>query len=635
TSETSSTSGDSNTSETSATSDSDTTASGTTGTSESATSSETSTSTSATSEQPGNGKIVYNLQNDDTFGKIGSVNAGGHNFVQIRDGTVTANNETKTISIAGRGGSSQALQISLAGLGAVEGHSYQFSFTGRIEVENGNSGNQDVWVRAAVANSGDNIGTDYLARRQDVAPGTSFTLTTGLITQSTIASQLAANPLTVYRFGGASQNTYVVTGITIMVFCPTGCPGNNCGASTSVDFKSLTAAQLVADIGIGWNLGNAFDSHNANNGTIGYGLTTSISTLETLWHSNRPTQNLIRSVKSQGFNTIRIPVTWYKVADPNNNYAIRAEWMARIKEVVDWAIEEDMYVILNTHHEYPLYDGMRQNGDLNRANAMVTSFWTQIGNTFRNYDEKLIFEGLNEPRDLSMPSGVSGDNRLWYGGWLSDDPAGQLPAGHTTAQTLSEEQQHFHYTRINQLNQTFVNAVRATGGNNDHRILMVTPYAASGQRWNSRGPLDNFRRPTDPKNPDVNKFALSIHMYEPITFAMSSGSSYQAWGTGESTEARIITLFDRIQSRARDANINMPVIMGEWGSTNNNNTAQRATHAELYVKHGTSRGFRMIVWDNAANGTGEENLGLFNRSNGNVNSGYGAIIDAMKRGRWN
>jgi endoglucanase len=180
-------------------------------------------------------------------------------------------------------------------------------------------------------------------------------------------------------------------------------------AGQGPNLQTLTAKQLVASMGVGINLGNTFDAvGDADNGLFSYingGTMTAsnIINIETAWlggTSAQTTQNFIKEVKKQGFDTIRIPVTWWKATGAkkstlsSNTYQINADWMKRVKQVVDWAIAENLYVILNTHHEE---DVMRMDAG-NRANAVkfVETIWKQIAATFNDgYDHRLIFEGLN------------------------------------------------------------------------------------------------------------------------------------------------------------------------------------------------------------------------------------------------
>jgi hypothetical protein len=265
-------------------------------------------------------------------------------------------------------------------------------------------------------------------------------------------------------------------------------------ASSGGSFQTMTAHQVVANMGVGWNLGNTFDAHGDEpNGLFGWtesGLNLRTMTrdtipgIETAWlpQPNRlqqtTSQSLIRAVKAAGFDTIRIPVTWFKATgqgspSSSSSFTINTDWMARIKQVVDWAIAENMYVILNTHHEEQVLP--LSNSGRDQANRFVTRIWAQIAREFRDYDHRLIFEGLNEPR-------TKGSANEWWGG-------------------TSDEREN-----LNRLNQAFVDTVRADGGNNRWRIVMVPTYAAGGQAGSPV--FDGFRIPNDTTN-TVNKIILS------------------------------------------------------------------------------------------------------------------------------
>jgi endoglucanase len=353
-------------------------------------------------------------------------------------------------------------------------------------------------------------------------------------------------------------------------------------------FRNISATQLVSEIGVGWNLGNSLDAHRRDN-PVGYAATADINTLFT-WRPT-PTRELIRGVKAAGFDSIRIPVTWYKVAQNNSSYTINPAWMARVKQVVDWAVAEDMYIILNTHHEYPIYDGLvNRNGmDMAQSTAMVRELWRQIATEFRDYNEKLIFAGLNEPRDRN--------DSTWYGN-----------------ATL-----HGH---INTLNQTFVTAVRNTGGNNANRILMVPAYAASGQRWNNQSPFDGFRVPNDTVS---GKLVLAVHRYEPNSFTLSGPG-------GNWTEQQVRSALNMISTEGGQRH-NLPIILSEWGATNNNNEAARAAYSEFYVRTAHGLGMKTFLWDNGSTGSnGAEHHGYFDRGTGAVRPGHQSIIDGIMRG---
>ncbi|MCL2071948.1 MAG: cellulase family glycosylhydrolase [Oscillospiraceae bacterium] len=333
----------------------------------------------------------------------------------------------------------------------------------------------------------------------------------------------------------------------------------------------LSAHELVAQMGTGWNLGNTFDAYSGPTGIPEWlGDDPTVEAIETMWLpgsgaeklQQATTQTLIKAVKAAGFDTIRIPVTWHKVAERENDWAIREDWMERVKQVVDWAIEEDMFVVLNTHHDeaaFSLHDST-----IEESAWFVLRIWMQISAAFNNdYDEKLIFEGLNEPR----VKGEGGDVEWNYG------------AG-TPVEYLKN---------LNYLNQVFVSTVRAGGGNNRYRVLMVPTYAAGA----ANTALNEFEVPEDEFfNPDVNKIILSVHTYSPFNWAHDGNGTY-----GGVTAIR--SDLDRVKVRADE--LGVPVILGEWGSVSRSSPASdRARHADDYVTAARERGMVAIWWDNGS-----------------------------------
>lgn len=342
----------------------------------------------------------------------------------------------------------------------------------------------------------------------------------------------------------------------------------------------LTSFDLVAQMKVGWNLGNTFDATDG----AGTRLTADIAAVETSWlggSTNATTQTLIQAVKAEGFDTIRIPVTWSKVADPDNEWKIRADWLERIKQVVDWALDEDLFVIVNMHHDNATLQLGVDNADSpdHPGRQFYVSIWSQVAEVFKDYDERLIFESLNEPRH-------EGGKDEWWGG----------------TQEVRDN--------INSLNQAFVDVVRASGSSNTHRILMLPTHAA-GVTPNG---MRDFAVPEDPFN-TVNKFVLSIHTYSPFNWAHDGKGEYN--GPGE-----IIQNLDEVAKNAE--RLGIPVVLGEWGSsrTDMGNTPdqdlrdeQRPIHAADYVREGLSRGMPVIWWDNGGF-TGKDHVwGLIPRQN--------------------
>lgn len=342
-------------------------------------------------------------------------------------------------------------------------------------------------------------------------------------------------------------------------------------ADTPDDFNTdITAMELTADIRIGWNLGNTLES-TGNTGLE----------QETSWGNPETTPELIQAVKDAGFNAVRIPVTWQNQLDENN--VINAEWMARVKEVVDYAYDIGLYVIINMHHEdwYQPYAA-----DEEKISAKMTDCWTQIAEEFISYDECLIFEGMNEPR------------------WKNTDF--EWNGGNDEGRTV-----------VNHLNQVFVDTVRATGGNNQYRFLVVCPYGASSTE-EALAALEV---------PDDDRVIVSVHAYIPYSFALQDPGSDKWLSTKENCTRDIDTLaeaLDRLFISKGQA-----VIIGECGAMNRQNEAYRAEWAEYYFSTFKALGIPCFWWDNGAFMSGEA-LGLFDRYNKVPR--YTLLLQAMMNG---
>jgi len=360
---------------------------------------------------------------------------------------------------------------------------------------------------------------------------------------------------------------------------------------------NLSAEQLVREISIGWNLGNTLDAYPSDNPSepfhwVDYN---NMFSLETAWIGgsiSATTPELIKTVKDAGFNAVRIPVTWYKMASGSPNYTIREDWFKHVQYIVDMVSAEGMYIILNTHHD----EFVLRFEDPDEGERVMTAFWTQIGERFKDYSEKLIFEGLNEPRRRTNS-------------WTSQ---GQWDWSGNTER----------HNTVNRWNQAFVNAVRATGGNNQHRHLMLATYGAQTQS----ATLDNFKLPNDPVSSNgISKFILSVHVYSPHRWAHDGQGSYG----GESEIKRDL---ERVANRA--AELGVPVILGEFGTVTRVNQDSRVLHAYDYIKVATemrNRSNNPVVmacfwWDDASS------FRLIHRTMGLDQRGTD-IINAMVRAR--
>ncbi|MCL2079780.1 MAG: glycoside hydrolase family 5 protein [Oscillospiraceae bacterium] len=343
---------------------------------------------------------------------------------------------------------------------------------------------------------------------------------------------------------------------------------------TDGSFNDITAAQLVADIKIGWNLGDTLDAHDHGEGW----LSDTVLGMETAWGKPVTTKEMITAIKNAGFNAIRIPVTWYKAAD--SNYNIRADWMARVTEIVDYAVDNDMYIILNTHHDEHIF--RLTNEQKNTSLNAFEKIWEQIADNFKNYNEKLIFEALNEPRTVGVPHEWTGGN--------------------------AEE-----WANLNEYYQLFVNTIRESGGNNDKRILMVNTYGGYG----GQNAIDGLVIPADTVS---DKIIVSIHVYQPYHFAQNGapvGTEYSVdtWSKSNSEDTSPIT--DPIyRAYNRFISNGIPVIIGEFGAQDKNNEAVRAQWAEFYIGYAKSRGVKCFLWDNGTFDINDgELMGFFDRNN--------------------
>lgn len=332
-----------------------------------------------------------------------------------------------------------------------------------------------------------------------------------------------------------------------------------------------SAKDIVSDIKVGWNLGNTFDSKNDSQ---------SKKTDETSWGNPKTTKAMIDSVKSAGFNAIRIPVTWYNHMD--SSYKIDSAWMSRVKEVVDWAYDDGLYIIINTHHDEDWIDV-----NSTSSSSAIKTIWEQIGNEFKDYDYHLIFEGMNELRTV-------GSANEWNGG------------------TSAERQ------NVNAYWQVFVDTVRAQGGNNASRALIVSTY---GQSING----DAVR---ELKVPSDSNIIVSIHSYAPYNFAQNAQSDDKDFGSAEDKK-EIDDGFNLLKSTFVDKGI--PVIMDEFGDIDKNNEDERAKHFEYFISAAKQRGIKVFIWDNGIFNTGSSDnaFAIFDRKKLSWNQ---TILNAIMNG---
>ena len=343
---------------------------------------------------------------------------------------------------------------------------------------------------------------------------------------------------------------------------------------TPKPMKDISGWEIVKEMTYGWNLGNTMDA-TGNNG-LGN---------ETAWQSAKTTKQMYDLLVKDGFNLARIPVTWDSHMD--KDYNVDPEWMARVKEIVDYAIDDGMYVILNTHHEEWYFP---KESDKEQDKEQLAALWKQIAEEFKNYDEHLIFEGLNEPR-------LRGTAKEWSGG----DKASRAIVA--------------EYEKV------FYDTVRASGGNNDKRILMMTGYAASSSK-------NCLKEVYLPENDD--KVIVSVHAYLPYSFALDTKGTAD-YDPNNSEISNLFTTLDELFLSKQ-----IPVIIGEFGCMNKSkdgtdNTADRVQCVTDYLTAAKEHGVPCIWWDNNAIFGNGENFGLMDRDMFGPKWYFPEIIDAIKK----
>lgn len=295
----------------------------------------------------------------------------------------------------------------------------------------------------------------------------------------------------------------------------------------------------------GWNLGNTLDSH-------GLQTPTSVKDTETYWGNPYTTPEMIHSIREMGFRTIRIPVTWQE--HMNASMEIDPAWINRVQEVVDYCLEEDLYVIINAHH-----DNWYQpdNTHYEDATKRLTALWTQIAEHFRSYDEHLLFESMNEPRLLQTEH--------------------EWTAGTEEARSI-----------VNQYNQTFVNTIRSsTSPNNKERYLLIPTYGASTDLL----AMESLVLPADPH------IIVSLHLYDPYSFALNPEGSSQ-WNSALPADTQELdSIFEHIHQTFSSKNI--PVMLTEFGALDKGNEADRAAWTSYVLQKAKTQNISCIWWDDS------------------------------------
>ncbi len=272
-------------------------------------------------------------------------------------------------------------------------------------------------------------------------------------------------------------------------------PGSTVTDTVMNEFSDMASTELAVRLGNGYNLGNTFEA--ADMKRPGNYADNGVSHFETLWGQPITTKEMIDDIKNAGMDTLRIPVAWTNAMDiENGDYTIHADYLERVKQVVDWALEDGLFVVLNDHWDGQWW-GVFGEKDASRREIGYTIFkemWTQVGTYFKDYDEHLILEGGNE--ELGDRFNDIGNPIVKDGNGLSKDEC---------------------YETANKVNQLFVDTIRSLDGYNKTRFLLIPGYGTDiTQTLDSRWHM--------PKDSVEGKLFLSVHYYTPWSYCGSSGS---------------------------------------------------------------------------------------------------------------
>ena len=349
---------------------------------------------------------------------------------------------------------------------------------------------------------------------------------------------------------GLSKFISLVLSISLLSALLSGC------AESKGEMRDMSTMEIVKDMGLGINLGNTFESCG------GWIDSSSVTNYETGWGSPVITEEIIKGYAESGFGVLRIPVAWSNMM--SENYDINPQYLARVKQVVDWALNSDMYVILNIHWDGGWWEKFAGK-DKDECMYKYERIWTQLTDEFKNYSDKLMFESLNE-------EGCWDDIWNRYSG--------------------AEEGKAEAFGLLNEINQKFVDIVRASGGNNKKRHLLIAGYATDIALTCD----ELYKMPEDPEN----RCAVSVHYYTPSTFAILErdalwGKCRTEWGT-DADIAELEKNMDMMKEHFVDKDI--PVIIGEYGCpVKNKDKDSIKKYLTSVCKAAYDRDMCPVLWD--------------------------------------
>ena len=324
--------------------------------------------------------------------------------------------------------------------------------------------------------------------------------------------------------------------------------------------KDMTSLEVVEVMGNGINLGNTMEAY----GRASYGTDAKVSAYETTWGQPVTTQAMIEGMKAAGFDTIRIPVAWTNTMKyEDGDYTIREDYLDRVGEIIDWAIAADMFVVLNDHWDGGWWGMFGSATEITRQSAMdlYTEMWTQIAEAYKDRDYHLIFESGNEEIGFRL----NDKDACADSGSLSDAEC---------------------YVVGNRINQTFVDTIRATGGNNADRFLLIAGFGTDIKNTCN----EQFKMPTDTVK---DKLLLSVHYYDPSGYCIFD--SIATWGSKQDYTNMNETLAMMQQFTAQGYGI----VIGEWGVLFESGTMKEnmALYMENFLDNCDLYGYCPLLWD--------------------------------------
>lgn len=368
----------------------------------------------------------------------------------------------------------------------------------------------------------------------------------------------------------------------VMTAAVAGCGKNSDSEAkdTAKKWTELDQTQITEAMGLGWNLGNQLEASSG-------GLPS-----ETCWGNPEITKELIDTIKAQGFKTVRIPVSYLDMIGDGPDYKIDTDWLDRVQEVVDYVVNNDMFAIVNMHGDgYYTVDHSwllcaEDDDKQTEIKDKYGKVWTQIADRFKDYDQHLIFESMNEEfnNDYGKP----------------DEKA---------------------YDNINAYNQIFVDSVRATGSNNEKRWLLLPGWNTNIEY--TAGDDYNFKIPTDKGcKADGKRIMISVHYYDPFNFTIDENKTaktqwgkyavknYDNWGQEDYVDSQMALLNEKFVSQG------YPVVIGEFGAQDKTEKFAdynefRRYWSEYLIKAAKKNGVVCVYWDNGYNGN--KGFGIVNR----------------------